>query len=97
MPGSCITESRTEYYKCEICEKLFLDENAENEIENVPRGEKDFKNHIDADRDGKCDLCSHGDVNQEGKPLYYIMLVAMPTVFTLCIVFLTVKRKLSGK
>lgn len=97
IPGNCITESIEEYYKCEICEKLFSDEKAENEMENIPGGEKDFKNHTDADGDGKCDLCSYGDVKQESKLLYYILLISMPTVLLMCAIFVIVSRKLFGK
>ena len=95
--GSCITESCDEYYKCEICGKLFLDENAENEIENPPKGEKDTRNHTDVNKDGICDLCLHGNKNKESKLIYYVLLIVVPIFLLLCAVFVIVNKKLFVK
>lgn len=103
--GSCITESCEEYYKCEVCERLFSDEKGENEIENIPKGEKDLSNHADSNNDGKCDLCLQGDnqsnessVKREGRLGYYLLISAVIILFILCLLLLIIiKRLLKNK
>ena len=99
--GSCITESCEEYYKCEVCERIFSDENGKNEIENIPKGEKDLSNHADSNNDGKCDLCLQGDnqsnesgVKREGRLGYYLLISVVIILFMLCLLLLIIINRL---
>lgn len=95
--GNCTAEAVDEYWECEICKKLFSDENAGNEITNIPKGEKDSQNHIDSDKNGECDLCLYRRTNKESKLVYYILIVLMPIILILCALFVIINRKIFVK
>ncbi|MBE6608336.1 MAG: hypothetical protein E7633_07255 [Ruminococcaceae bacterium] len=98
--GNCVTESTEAYWQCEVCEKIFADENAKNEIENIPKGEKDTENHIDADKDGICDLCTYSEQKSDDKLVYYLFIISVIVILVLSVllvIFIIKIKKLSAK